>query len=158
MPRRRLLNERTTVTLKLPATMPALIAARCKELGFIHDEYINFLLDKNYYISHVITVEMINKAKNPEYKRNLMIVYLHNTGFTYETIAQALNLAPALPQYYCERFAKRGVPVLVPVRKIELAFFGFAVETATKKRLAEIAKRHGYTISRWLRFMIETDI
>ena len=116
------------------------------------------MLDKNYYISRIITVEMINKAKNPEYKRNLTIVYLRKAGFTYEAIAQALSLSPALPQYYCERFVKQGVPVLVPVRKIELAFFGFAVETATKKRLAEIAKRHGYTISRWLRFMIETDL
>lgn len=134
------------------------MTARCKELRFIHDQYINFLLDKDYHIPKSITLDMINKAKNAEYKRNLSMVYLHKQGVTYDTISQLLGVHLTLPEYYCTRFDKAGVPALVPVRNIELTRVGFAVEKKTKKRIEEQATERGYTMSRWLRIMIENDI
>lgn len=158
MPKHRQLTDRATICLKMPPEMPAALTARCKELGFIHDQYINFLLDKDYHIPKSITIDMINKAKNIEYKRNLSIVYLHDLGMTYDTISQLLGVHLTLPTYYCARFEKAGVPALVPVRNIELVRFGFAVEKTTRKRMCEQAAERGYTISRWLRIMIENDI
>ena len=142
----------------MPPEMRAALTARCKELGLIHDQYINFLLDKEYHVPDIVTVDMINSAKNAEYQRNLTIVYLHQLGITYDAISQLLGVHCTLPQYYYTRFKKSGVPALVPIRNTELTFFAFAVETATKKRVSEQATDRGYTVSRWLRIIIENDL
>lgn len=158
MPKRRQLTDRTTICLKMPPEMPPALTARCKELGFIHDQYINFLLDKDYRIPKSITIDMINKTKNVEYKRNLSMVYLHDLGMTYDTISQLLKVHLTLPQYYCTRFEKAGVPALEPVRNTELVRFAFAVDKKTHKRVCEQATKRGYTISRWLRIIVEDDL
>lgn len=158
MPKRRQITDRTTICLKMPPEMPTALTARCKELKLIHDQYINFLLDKDYHVPDTITVDMINSAKNAEYQRNLTIVYLHQLGLTYDAISKLFGVHYTLPQYYFTRFEKAGAPALVPIRNADLVRFAFAVERKTHKRVSEQAAERGYTISRWLRIIIEDDL